>query len=83
MKTPNFDFMGKRIYAAVISGVLIAVAVGALAVNNLNMGLDFTGGTLVELGFTEEARKAFTNAVEIGDNQSVRESATKMLEALP
>jgi len=54
MKTPEFDFMGKRLYASVLSGVLIIVAAVSLGVNGLNMGLDFTGGTLVELGFSTE-----------------------------
>jgi len=54
MKTPNFDFMGKRFIAAIASAVALVVAVGALAVNGLNMGLDFTGGTLVELEFPQE-----------------------------
>jgi preprotein translocase subunit SecF len=54
MKTPNFDFMGKRVYAAVFSIVLMIIAVTELFVDNLNMGLDFTGGSLVELGFTNE-----------------------------
>jgi len=54
MKTPNFDFMGKRRYAVVFSTVLMVLSIGELALNGLNMGLDFTGGTMVELGFTEE-----------------------------
>jgi preprotein translocase subunit SecF len=54
MRTPEFDFMGKRLYASVLSGVLIIVAAVSLGVNGLNMGLDFTGGTLVELGFATE-----------------------------
>lgn len=54
MKTPNFDFMGKRRYAVVFSVVLMILSIGELALNGLNMGLDFTGGTMVELGFTEE-----------------------------
>jgi len=54
MKTPNFDFMGKRFIAAIASAVALVVAVGALAVNGLNMGLDFTGGTLVALEFPQE-----------------------------
>jgi len=54
MKTPNFDFMGKRFYATIASGIALTVAVFALVFNGLNMGLDFTGGTLVELGFSSE-----------------------------
>lgn len=41
------------------------------------------GFVSAQLGFTERAREALTNAVEIGDNESIRQSATKMLEALP
>lgn len=51
MKTPNFDFMGARLIATAISGVLIVVSIGAIAFAGLNRGLDFTGGALVEVGF--------------------------------
>ncbi len=54
MKTPNFDFMGKRTIAMVLSGVLLAIALGSFAMNGLNMGLDFTGGSLIEVGFEQE-----------------------------
>ncbi|NOX52812.1 MAG: protein translocase subunit SecF [Gammaproteobacteria bacterium] len=54
MNTPNFDFMGKRKYAAIASAVLLVIALAELFMNGLNMGLDFTGGSLVELSFTEE-----------------------------
>ena len=53
MNTPNFDFMGKRFIAAICSGVLIVIAITAFVINGLNMGLDFSGGTLVEIGFAE------------------------------
>ena len=51
MKTPNFDFMGARLIATAVSGVLIVVSIGAIAFAGLNRGLDFTGGALVEVGF--------------------------------
>jgi len=54
MKTPQFDFMGKRMYASILSGLLVVVSLFELGVNGLNMGLDFTGGSLVELGFEQE-----------------------------
>ena len=54
MKAPAFDFMGKRQLAMVFSALLLLISVGALVGKGLNMGLDFTGGTLVELGFSEE-----------------------------
>ncbi|MEM7097800.1 MAG: protein translocase subunit SecF [Pseudomonadota bacterium] len=55
MQTPTFDFMGRRHVAAVMSGILLVIAIGALAVNGVNRGLDFTGGTMVEVGFSEPA----------------------------
>ncbi len=54
MTTPTFDFMGKRRYAVVFSVILIILSIGELALNGLNLGLDFTGGTMVELGFDNE-----------------------------
>lgn len=35
------------------------------------------------LGNTEEARRALTNAIQIGADESIRQSARKMLEELP
>lgn len=55
MKTPSFDFMGARLVATAVSGVLIAVSIGAIAFAGLNRGLDFTGGALVEVGFDDAA----------------------------
>jgi len=51
MQKTNFDFMGKRKIAWIISITLVVVALGLLAVRGLNYGLDFTGGVQVELGF--------------------------------
>ena len=51
MKVFNFDFMRWRLAASVGSGVAILVSVVALAFGGLNFGLDFTGGTLVEVGY--------------------------------
>ena len=51
----NFDFMGARRVAAVVSGVLLVISALAIALVGLNRGLDFTGGALVEVGFAEAA----------------------------
>lgn len=48
-------FMSRRITAAIFSAVLLAVSIGSLAVQGLNFGLDFTGGTLIELGYERPA----------------------------
>lgn len=49
----TIDFMSKRYIAAIFSAVLVVVSVGSLAFKGLNFGLDFTGGSLVELQFAE------------------------------
>lgn len=48
-------FMGQRKIAATISAVLIVVSIASLALNKLNFGLDFTGGTSVELRYEQAA----------------------------
>ena len=53
MRKTNFDFMGKRMIAAGVSGCLLVVSIVALVFFGLNRGLDFTGGALVEVGFDD------------------------------
>ncbi len=53
MKRPDIDFMGKRRVAAVGSIVFVLLALGDIIFQGLNLGLDFTGGTLVEVQFQE------------------------------
>lgn len=47
------DFMGFRKAASVLSIALIIASIALLAVNGLNLGLDFTGGTSVELEYEQ------------------------------
>ena len=54
-KTPEFDFMGKRKLALIFSFILLVVSIFAIATRGLNFGLDFTGGTLIEVGYTQAA----------------------------
>ncbi len=49
----KIDFMGKRKIALIFSSVLLLVAIGTLFVQKLNFGIDFTGGTLIEVGYSE------------------------------
>jgi len=49
----HIDFLGKRRFAAIFSGLLIVAAIVSLATQGLKLGIDFTGGTLVELGYTK------------------------------
>jgi preprotein translocase subunit SecF len=49
------NFMGKRNIAMVFSAVLLLVAVASIVTRGLNLGIDFTGGTLIEVGYTQDA----------------------------
>ncbi|MBU2887321.1 protein translocase subunit SecF [Gilvimarinus agarilyticus] len=49
------NFMGARIPATALSVIFLVVAIGALAVNGLKLGLDFTGGAQVEVSFSQPA----------------------------
>lgn len=48
-----YNFMGVRKLALAFSALLLLVSIGSLAVNGLKFGLDFTGGSLVEVGYAE------------------------------
>jgi len=53
--TPTFDFMAKRHIAMAFSLLLIIASVASLATKGLNFGLDFTGGTLIEVAYPQTA----------------------------
>lgn len=47
----KFDFMGGKKLAWIISGVLIAIAIGSIAIRGLNLGVDFTGGYTIQAAY--------------------------------
>lgn len=51
----NVDFMGARKWTALFSALIFLVSIGALLTNGLKWGLDFTGGTQIEVAFPQSA----------------------------
>ena len=77
------NFMGQRKIAGIASIALLLISIISLSFKGLNFGLDFTGGTLVELHYSETASlgdirealktQGFANAVvaNFGSDQDV------------
>jgi preprotein translocase subunit SecF len=49
----DFDFIGKRFLALIFSIVLIVGSIGLVVKDGLNFGIDFTGGTVIEIAVPE------------------------------
>jgi len=56
-------FMKWRWVAVAISAAALLAAIGSLSVRQLNWGLDFTGGTLVEVAYSDSADLSAIRAV--------------------
>ncbi len=53
-KLTTIDFIGLRKFAVVVSIILIAAGAYSLSTSGLNYGIDFSGGTKIELGYQQE-----------------------------
>ena len=87
-KNTHIDFMGKRKMALGLSALFVIVALVALPTMGLNFGLDFTGGTEVEVRFNEapnvaEVRESLADAGMADATVQRFGSATDMLVRIP
>nr|WP_300314132.1 protein translocase subunit SecF [Halomonas sp.] len=68
----NIDFMGRRRLAYAFSALTLLVSIISLAINGLALGLDFTGGTLVEVHYaTAPTLDSVRQALQGGGFQDV------------
>ena len=84
----NIDFMSWRKIALSASIILATVSILSLSLKQLNYGLDFTGGSLVELHYPKEIevaniRKSLTNAGYEGAQVALFGSTQDVLIKLP
>ena len=84
----NIDFMAWRKIALSVSIILATVSILSLSLKQLNYGLDFTGGSLVELHYPNEIevgniRQSLTNAGYEGAQVTLFGSTQDVLIKLP
>ena len=51
----NINFLGQRKFAAFISCILIVAGVFSLVTKGLNLSIDFTGGSVIEVKYDQSA----------------------------
>jgi preprotein translocase subunit SecF len=73
VQTTNINFMGQRHLALALSAILIFASFAGLWVKGLNFGIDFTGGTLIELSYPTpvELPELRNNLTESGFGQAI------------
>jgi len=83
-KLPTVDFINKRKFAMVFSALLLIVSIISLGLQGLKLGIDFTGGTLIEVGYQqtadlEDIRTKLASANYTGTNVQYFGSDTEVL----
>ncbi|MDH3634248.1 MAG: protein translocase subunit SecF [Gammaproteobacteria bacterium] len=63
----NFDFMSLRKPAMIVSITLLLISIISLFTFKLNVGIDFTGGSIIEVGYQQAVElEPIRNALETG-----------------
>ena len=69
----HIDFVGARFYAFALDGLLVLATIVSLAVHGLNLGIDFTGGVLMEVRQSQTIDigklRADIDSLKFNDNQ--------------
>lgn len=73
LSSMNIDFMKSRKKALVISGVIVIASIILLLTRGLNLGIDFTGGNLLQLKFQTPVEVGELRDIlsGVGESQSV------------
>jgi preprotein translocase subunit SecF len=84
LNIPVINFVGNRKYAMIFSAILLAVSIVSIGFQGLKFGIDFTGGTLIELGYEktadlEDIRSKLISANYKGTNVQYFGSDTEVL----
>jgi preprotein translocase subunit SecF len=53
IRDTNVDFMGRYRLAIMVSAAMLVISVLSIAVRGLNLGVDFTGGYTIEVGYEQ------------------------------
>lgn len=68
----SIDFIGRQRVAMMLSAALIVIALLAILIRGLNLGVDFTGGYTIEVGYQEapnlETIRSAMTAAELPDS---------------
>lgn len=93
LKNVNFNWLGTRKKAYILSSVLIVISLGSLLTRGLNYGVDFTGGRTYLVRFDQDVRvtdvrtalsKQFTEATPevktFGPDRQVKITTKHMIE---